>query len=79
MVINPVAVLEQPFNVYVTVYVVVVFGITFIVEPLPPPGLHEYVPPPIEGVAVREVGVPAQTVLEFTETEGFGFTITVTL
>jgi len=42
-----------------------------------PPGDHEKVPPPIEGVAVSVADCPAQIVGELTETVGAAFTVTV--
>ena len=42
-----------------------------------PLGAHEYVPPPIDGIAVSVVDCPAQIVEELTDTVGAGFTITV--
>ena len=57
-----VAVLEQPLSVYVTVYVVVPAGDTVIAAVVAPPGAQEYVPPPVEGVAVNVAEAPAQIV-----------------
>ena len=48
-----------------------------ILEELFPPGVHAYVPPPEEGVAVSVVLSPAQIVELFTETVGKGVTVTV--
>ena len=42
-----------------------------------PPGDHEYVPPVVDGVAVRVALCPAQIVGEFTLTVGAVFTFTV--
>ena len=71
------AVLVQPFpSVPVTVYVVVVVGLTKTEVPESNPGIHEYVtaPPP-----VKEVEVPAQIVgFDATAfTVGKGFTVTL--
>ena len=41
-----------------------------------PPGDHEYVPPPIDGVAVSVADCPAQIAGEFTVTVGAAFIIT---
>jgi hypothetical protein len=41
-----------------------------------PPGDHEYVPPAVDGVAVKVADVPLQTGAEFaTLTVGTGFTV----
>ena len=42
-----------------------------------PPGDHEYVPPPIDGLAVRVADCPAQIVGELTVTVGAAVTVTV--
>ena len=42
-----------------------------------PPGDHEYVPPPVDGVAVSVADCPAQMVEEFTVTVGAAVTVTV--
>ena len=73
------AVPEQPANVYVTVYVVVVPGDTVIAAVVAPPGAQEYVPPPNDGVAVKVAEAPAQIVdvAGLIVTVGTGFTVTV--
>jgi hypothetical protein len=51
-------------------------GETVIEEVVAPPGDHEYVPPPAEGVAVSVTEVPAQAGAgEFIETVGTGLTV----
>ena len=55
----------------------VVAGFTVIVAVVAPPGDQEYVPPPMDGVAVNVVEEPLQIVAEFTVTVGTGFTVTV--
>ena len=75
----PLAVEEQPDNVYVTVYVVLVIGLTVILCVLCPPGDHAYVPPGVEGVAVSVVLCPEQMVWELTLTVGAVLTLTVPL
>jgi hypothetical protein len=62
----PVEVVVHPLKVYETVYVVVVAGETVMDAVVAPPGAHEYVPPPVTGVAVRVVDAPAQIVGELT-------------
>jgi hypothetical protein len=52
-VITPESTAEPQPVVYVTVYVVVVVGDTVIVCVVIPPGAQLYVPPAIDGVAVR--------------------------
>jgi hypothetical protein len=42
-----------------------------------PPGVHKYVPPAAEGVAVSVVFPPEQMVSLFTVTVGAGVTVTV--
>jgi len=42
-----------------------------------PPGDHEYVPPPTEGLAVSVVDCPVQIVGELTETVGAAAIVTV--
>ncbi len=42
-----------------------------------PPGDHEYVPPPADGLAVSVADCPAQIVGALTATVGAGFTVTV--
>ena len=59
-------------------YVVVVFGVTVIVEPVAPPGDHVNVPPGTVDVAVNVDCWPAHTVSLVTVTTGTGFTVTVT-
>ena len=44
-----------------------------------PPGDHEQVPPPVDGVAVNVADCPAQIVDEFTVTVGAAFTVTLPL
>lgn len=67
---------EQPASVYVTVYVVVVPGDTVIAAVVAPPGDHEYVPPPAEGVAFKVAEPPEQIAAGvFTVTVGVGFTV----
>jgi hypothetical protein len=70
-------VLEQPVDVPVTVYVVVVTGETVTVVPLNEPGIHEYVVAPLP---VNEDELPEQIVdgLAVAVTVGVGFTVTVT-
>lgn len=70
--------LVHPFKVYVTVYVVVEAGETEILEPVAPV-LHEYVPPPADGVAVRMAVSPGQITSLSELTVGIGFTVTVPL
>jgi hypothetical protein len=69
-------VVEQlPFET-VTVYAVVVIGVT-VIEAVVAPLLHKYVPPP---VAVSVVDTPEQTVfVPLTVTTGVGTTVTVAL
>ena len=43
------------------------------------PDDHEYVPPPLDGVAVRVADCPAQIVGELTLTVGAAFTVTVAI
>lgn len=75
-----VPVFEQPFRVYVTVYVVDVPGDTLIDWVVPPPGSQEYVPPPVDGVAVKVAEAPEQIAAGvFTVTVGTGFTVTCLL
>ena len=42
-----------------------------------PPGDHEYVPPPVDGLAVIVADCPVQIVGELTVTVGAAFTVTV--
>ena len=44
-----------------------------------PPGDHEYVPPPVDGVAVSVALCPAQILCELTLTVAAVFTVTVPL
>ena len=66
----------QPFNVYVTVYGVVLVGLT-VMPGVVCPLLHANVPPPTEGVAVRVADCPLQIITSFTLTVGLGLTVTV--
>ena len=68
--------LGHPFKVYTHVYVVVEPGVT-VIEAVVAPVFHKYVPPPVEGVAVKVALVPSQTVSELIVTVGIGFTVTV--
>jgi hypothetical protein len=52
-------------------------GFTVIEELVSPPGLHKYVPPIAEGVAVKVAADPLQIVTLFTETVGALFTVTI--
>jgi hypothetical protein len=70
---------EHPPRVYVTVYVVVDAGETVMLCVVAPPGDHEYVPPPVDGVAVSVAFCPAQIVCELTLTVGVELTVTVPL
>ena len=51
-------------------------GLTVILGVICPPGDQEYVPPPVEGVAVSVALCPTQIVVELTDTVGAGVTIT---
>ena len=73
----PVPFAGQLAKVYVTVYVVVVAGLTVILGVVCPPGNHEYVPPVADGVAVSVVLCPVHIVGELTLTVGAVFTFTV--
>ena len=59
-------------------YIVVVLGLTVIVEPVVPPGDQVKVPPGTVELAVKVVVWPAHTVSFVTLTTGTGFTVTVT-
>ena len=63
--------------VYVTVYVVVVAGETVIDCVVAPPGAQLYVPPAIDGVAVRVALWLKQIDAVFTVTVGSGIILTV--
>jgi hypothetical protein len=68
---------HPPPKLYVTVYVVVEAGDTVILAVVCPPGDQEYVPPPVDGVAVNVADCPEQMVEEFTLTVGAAVTVTV--
>lgn len=78
MVTTTVPVPEQPPEVPVTEYVVVVVGETLTVVPLKPPGFHVYVVAPLP---VNVVDDPEQTVggAAVAETMIEEFTVTVTM
>jgi hypothetical protein len=71
----------QPAAVAVTLYVVVVVGLTVIGEPGKLPGIQENIDPGTVLVALKEVEAPLQIVagLAAAVTDGTGFTLTMTV
>ena len=66
----------HPLNIYVTVYVVVVAGLTVILLVVSSPGDHEYVPPPMDGVAEIWAWLPTHILAPVVVTVGGGDTTT---